>query len=189
VHDPSFIKARDRLTNLLGEVTRKSAAAFVRRWGEAVKFVLSGGRHSSARMSIEWNSQSLQFGSNPQPSGFFNDKSRECLCTPPMIQHYVANSSEQPRDRIDICIGIPAVNIGKHTGFPSLVLPIGQMFYVPLALGLARTHRKRLCFERKYPSIQSYKWQKINNMAHIPQKLTEISKECPKGKLWISTEI
>jgi magnesium chelatase family protein len=30
---------------------------------------------------------------NPCPCGYFNDKSRECQCTPPMIQRYVAKVS------------------------------------------------------------------------------------------------
>ena len=60
-HDPSFIKARDHLANVLGTVTRNTDAAFVHGWGEAVMFVLSG-RHGSAGMDITWNSQNLHFG-------------------------------------------------------------------------------------------------------------------------------
>ncbi|HLY62807.1 MAG TPA: ATP-binding protein [Terriglobia bacterium] len=47
--------------------------------------------------------------SNPQPCGFFNDPSRECTCTPPMIQRYVSKISGPLLDRIDIHIDMPAV--------------------------------------------------------------------------------
>src|SRR5881398_449118 len=46
---------------------------------------------------------------NPCPCGFFNDKSRECHCTPPMIQRYVSKISGPLLDRIDIHIEVPAV--------------------------------------------------------------------------------
>ena len=47
---------------------------------------------------------------NPCPCGYFNDKSRECTCTLPMIQRYVAKISGPLLDRIDIHIDVPAVN-------------------------------------------------------------------------------
>ncbi|MGC2636171.1 MAG: YifB family Mg chelatase-like AAA ATPase [Acidobacteriaceae bacterium] len=46
---------------------------------------------------------------NPCPCGYFNDKSRECHCTPPLIQRYVAKISGPLLDRIDIHIEVPAV--------------------------------------------------------------------------------
>ena len=46
---------------------------------------------------------------NPQPCGFFNDPSRECTCTPPVIQRYVSKISGPLLDRIDIHIDMPAV--------------------------------------------------------------------------------
>ncbi|MDR3792957.1 MAG: YifB family Mg chelatase-like AAA ATPase [Terracidiphilus sp.] len=46
---------------------------------------------------------------NPCPCGYFNDKSRECMCTPPMIQRYIAKISGPLLDRIDIHIEVPAV--------------------------------------------------------------------------------
>ncbi len=46
---------------------------------------------------------------NPCPCGYFNDKSRECVCTPPMIQRYVSKVSGPLLDRIDIHIEVPAV--------------------------------------------------------------------------------
>jgi magnesium chelatase family protein len=47
---------------------------------------------------------------NPCPCGFFNDKSRECRCTQPMIQRYMQKISGPLMDRIDIHIDVPAVN-------------------------------------------------------------------------------
>lgn len=46
---------------------------------------------------------------NPCPCGYFNDRSRECRCTPPLIQRYVAKVSGPLIDRIDIHIEVPAV--------------------------------------------------------------------------------
>jgi magnesium chelatase family protein len=47
---------------------------------------------------------------NPCPCGFFNDKSRECRCTQPMVQRYMQKISGPLMDRIDIHIDVPAVN-------------------------------------------------------------------------------
>jgi magnesium chelatase family protein len=46
---------------------------------------------------------------NPCPCGFFNDPTRECTCTPPLIQRYVSKISGPLLDRIDIHIDMPAV--------------------------------------------------------------------------------
>ena len=45
----------------------------------------------------------------PQPCGFFNDPTRDCHCTPAIIQRYVAKISGPLLDRIDIHIDVPAV--------------------------------------------------------------------------------
>ena len=47
---------------------------------------------------------------NPCPCGYFNDRSRECHCTPMMIQRYVSKISGPLLDRIDIHIDVPSVN-------------------------------------------------------------------------------
>jgi magnesium chelatase family protein len=47
---------------------------------------------------------------NPCPCGYFNDRSRECHCTQPMIQRSVGKISGPLLDRIDIHIDVPAVN-------------------------------------------------------------------------------
>src|SRR5271157_422517 len=61
-----------------------------------------------ASMSLSFPARfMLAAAMNPCPCGFFNDKSRECLCTPPMIQRYVAKISGPLLDRIDIHIEVP----------------------------------------------------------------------------------
>ena len=46
---------------------------------------------------------------NPCPCGFFNDSTRECHCTPGVIQRYVSKISGPLLDRIDIHTDVPAV--------------------------------------------------------------------------------
>jgi magnesium chelatase family protein len=46
---------------------------------------------------------------NPCPCGFFNDPTRECSCTPAMIQRYISRISGPLLDRIDIHVDVPAV--------------------------------------------------------------------------------
>jgi len=47
---------------------------------------------------------------NPCPCGFFNDRTRDCHCTSPIIQRYISKISGPLLDRIDIHIDVPAVN-------------------------------------------------------------------------------
>ena len=47
---------------------------------------------------------------NPCPCGYYNDRSRECHCTPMIIQRYMSKISGPLMDRIDIHIDVPAVN-------------------------------------------------------------------------------
>jgi hypothetical protein len=60
-HDPNFMKERTRLENALGAITRNTNAAFVRGWGIAVIFALSG-RHGSAELELAWNSNRQHYG-------------------------------------------------------------------------------------------------------------------------------
>src|SRR6202790_2112444 len=53
---------------------------------------------------------------NPCPCGFFGDTTRECHCSPPMIQRYVSKISGPLLDRIDIHIEVPAVKYKELRG-------------------------------------------------------------------------
>jgi magnesium chelatase family protein len=66
-----------------------------------------GGRPKAARR--EGRGEGIQQRKYPYPCGYFNDRARECHCTPPMIQRYVAKVSGPLLDRIDIHIEVPAV--------------------------------------------------------------------------------
>jgi magnesium chelatase family protein len=69
---------------------------------------------SRAAMSLTFPSRfMLAAAMNPCPCGFFNDPSRECTCTPPMIQRYVSRISGPLLDRIDIHIDMPAVKYAE----------------------------------------------------------------------------
>ncbi len=46
---------------------------------------------------------------NPCPCGFYGDNTRECRCTPGIIQRYLAKVSGPLLDRIDMHIEVPAV--------------------------------------------------------------------------------
>ena len=46
---------------------------------------------------------------NPCPCGFFGDATRECRCTPAIIQRYLGKISGPLLDRIDIHVEVPAV--------------------------------------------------------------------------------
>jgi magnesium chelatase family protein len=58
----------------------------------------------------------LSAAMNPCPCGYHNDKSRECQCTPAMIQRYISKISGPLLDRIDIHIDVPAVNYKELRG-------------------------------------------------------------------------
>ena len=64
-----------------------------------------------AAMSLTFPSRfMLAAAMNPCPCGYFNDRSRECRCTQPIIQRYMSKISGPLLDRIDIHIDVPAVN-------------------------------------------------------------------------------
>jgi magnesium chelatase family protein len=46
---------------------------------------------------------------NPCPCGFYGDTTRECRCTPGIIQRYLAKVRGPLLDRIDLHIEVPAV--------------------------------------------------------------------------------
>jgi len=65
---------------------------------------------SRASMSLSFPARfMLAAAMNPCPCGYHNDPTRQCMCTPPMIQRYVSKVSGPLLDRIDIHIEVPAV--------------------------------------------------------------------------------
>ncbi len=85
---------------------------FQRNVLEVLRQPLEDGTVTIARASMSLTFPSrfmLAAAMNPCPCGFFNDPSRECTCTPPVIQRYVSKISGPLLDRIDIHIDMPAV--------------------------------------------------------------------------------
>jgi magnesium chelatase family protein len=92
---------------------------FPRNVLEVLRQPLEDGTVTIARASMSLSFPArfmLAAAMNPCPCGFFNDKSRECLCTPPMIQRYVSKVSGPLLDRIDIHIEVPAVQYKELRG-------------------------------------------------------------------------
>lgn len=92
---------------------------FPRNVLEVLRQPLEDGTVTIARaaMSLSFPARfMLAAAMNPCPCGFFNDKSRECRCTPPMMQRYVSKVSGPLLDRIDIHIEVPAVQYRELRG-------------------------------------------------------------------------
>ena len=85
---------------------------FPRNVLEVMRHPLEDGTVSIARASMSLTFPArfmLAAAMNPCPCGYFNESSRECHCTQPMIQRYMSKISGPLLDRIDIHIDIPAV--------------------------------------------------------------------------------
>ena len=92
---------------------------FPRNVLEVLRQPLEDGSVTIARaaMSLSFPARfMLAAAMNPCPCGYFNDKGRECLCTPPMIQRYISKVSGPLLDRIDIHIEVPAVQYKELRG-------------------------------------------------------------------------
>src|SRR5580765_238606 len=86
---------------------------FPRNVLEVLRQPLEDGTVSIARASMSLTFPArfmLAAAMNPCPCGFHNDRTRDCQCTPPMIQRYISKISGPLMDRIDIHIDVPAVN-------------------------------------------------------------------------------
>src|SRR5256885_2518887 len=86
---------------------------FPRNVLEVLRHPLEDGtvRIARASMSLTFPARfMLAAAMNPCPCGFHNDRTRECRCTPPMIQRYISKISGPLMDRIDIHIDVPPVN-------------------------------------------------------------------------------
>jgi magnesium chelatase family protein len=71
---------------------------------------------SRAATSLTFPSNFMLVASmNPCPCGYYGS-SRECKCSPPMIQRYAGKISGPLMDRIDIHIDVPAVNFKELRG-------------------------------------------------------------------------
>ena len=92
---------------------------FPRNVLEVLRQPLEDGTVTIARaaMSLSFPARfMLAAAMNPCPCGYYNDKSRQCMCTPPMIQRYVSKVSGPLLDRIDIHIEVPAVQYKELRG-------------------------------------------------------------------------
>jgi len=75
---------------------------------------------SRAAMSLTFPASfMLAAAMNPCPCGFWNDPTRECRCTPLLIQRYVGRISGPLLDRIDIHVDVPAVKFRELVGEPA----------------------------------------------------------------------
>src|SRR2546421_1488106 len=86
---------------------------FPRNVLQVLRQPLEDGTVSIARASMSLTFPArfmLAAAMNPCPCGFHNDRSRDCQCSPPMIQRYISKISGPLMDRIDIHIDVPAVN-------------------------------------------------------------------------------
>ena len=86
---------------------------FPRNVLEVMRQPLEDGNVTIARaaMSVSFPARFMLVAAmNPCPCGYFNDRTRECHCTPMIIQRYISKISGPLLDRIDIHIDVPAVN-------------------------------------------------------------------------------
>jgi magnesium chelatase family protein len=67
-------------------------------------------RIARSNMTLEFPARFMLVAAmNPCPCGFYGDATRECRCTPAIIQRYLAKISGPLLDRIDLHVEVPAV--------------------------------------------------------------------------------
>ncbi len=129
---------------------------FPRNVLEVMRQPLEDGTVSIARaaMSLTFPARfMLAAAMNPCPCGYFNDSSRECQCTPPMIQRYVSKISGPLLDRIDIHIDVPAVNY-KELRSTALAESSGEIRMRVMRARELQLRRFRAAGEKIYSNAQ-----------------------------------
>ena len=72
---------------------------------------------SRSKLTLEFPANfMLASAMNPCPCGYYTDPNKECTCTSPQIQKYMARISGPLLDRIDIHIEVPAVKYNDLSG-------------------------------------------------------------------------
>jgi magnesium chelatase family protein len=94
---------------------------------------------------------------NPCPCGYFGDPTRECNCSPPIIQRYVSKISGPLLDRIDIHIEVPAVKVKELRGSDASAEPSAAV-------------RERVMRARE-AQLKRFAGEKIYANAQMPPKL------------------
>lgn len=96
---------------------------------------------------------------NPCPCGYFGS-SRECKCSPPMIQRYIGKISGPLMDRIDIHVDVPAVKFNELRG-----------------RGTAKAESSSVIRERVIAArgvqIERFKGKAFSNSAMTPRQIRE----------------
>ena len=91
---------------------------------------------------------------NPCPCGYWGSGQRQCQCTAPMIQRYVAKISGPLMDRIDIHIDVPAVNYKELRGSDSKAESSAQIRERVLRTRELQLNRFAAAGERIYANAQ-----------------------------------
>ncbi len=105
-----------------------------------------------AAMSLSFPARfMLAAAMNPCPCGYFNDKSHECLCTPPMMQRYISKISGPLLDRIDIHIEVPAV---QYRELRSAAASEGSAEIRARVLAARERQHQRFAVDRIYTNAQ-----------------------------------
>jgi magnesium chelatase family protein len=84
---------------------------------------------------------------NPCPCGFFNDRTRDCHCTSPIIQRCISKISGPLLDRIDIHIDVPAVNYKemRSTSVPGKLSQYSRTRYPRTRDSVGPRHIRAFC--------------------------------------------
>ena len=107
-----------------------------------------------AAMSLSFPARfMLAAAMNPCPCGYFNDKSHECMCTPPMMQRYVSKVSGPLLDRIDIHIEVPAV---KYRELRSAAASEGSAEIRARVLAARERQHSRFAADRIFTNAQMH---------------------------------